>query len=393
MERVVRVWRRRAFPCLVLGILALPLLAHVFLPQAAQSDNRVLARSPGLPRNISAFVNWPQAADAYLKDHFGLRAQLIRVYNAFNWRVLGISTDPHVVVGRNGRLFLSDVHLGNPFLLGDCGAWWPDKDRSAFAGEAAVAIRRLQSDFPQFRVFIVPTSDVLYPAELPEWVQRACAGKTPLVEDWMSRLPPDVRGLIAYPIETAKHLPLPPDATLIPEHNFHWKGRGVSLLMEAYANDQFHLDRQIVPTWKWVTRPADFGRFLPGSELSTTAEEAVWAPGVTFCEQENCLHAQPLSDLTLPRETLRVTRGCTGPRLLMLSDSFGWAAAAGLIEYFCDELMINMNDFQLLSETDRRALWTRLKENWRDAHVLAVVNVGNTTLFARFVKSIPQGSD
>ena len=190
MERVVRVWRRRAFPCLVLGILAIPLLAHVFLPQAAQSDNRVLARSPGVPRNISAFVNWPQAADAYLKDHFGFRAQLIRVYNAFNWRVLGISTDPHVVVGRNGRLFLSDVHIGNPVLLGDCGAWWPDKDKSAFAGEAAVAMRRLQSDFPQFRVFIVPTSDVLYPAELPEWVQRACAGKTPLVEDWMSRLPP-----------------------------------------------------------------------------------------------------------------------------------------------------------------------------------------------------------
>ena len=61
----------------------------------------------------------------------------------------------------------------------------------------------------------------------------------------------------------------------------------------------------------------------------------------------------------------------------------------GLIEYFCDVLMINMNDFQALSEADRRALWARLKENWRDAHVLAVANVGNITLFARFVKSIP----
>jgi hypothetical protein len=74
---------------------------------------------------------------------------------------------------------------------------------------------------------------------------------------------------------------------------------------------------------------------------------------------------------------------------LLFSDSFGWGAASGLIEYFCDVLMINMNDFQALSEADRRALWARLKENWREAHVLAVANVGNITLFARFVKSIP----
>lgn len=393
MERVVRAWRRRAFPCVVLGVLAIPLLAHVLLPQAAQSDNRLLAPSPGVPQNLSALVNWPHAADAYLKDHFGFRAQLIDLYNAVNWRILGVSADPRVVVGRNGRIFLSDRNTLNPFVLANCGAWWPEEARSKFAAEAAAAIRRLEVDFPQFSVFLVPTSDLLYPTDLPEWVQRACAGKTPLAEDWLSRLPPDVRGLVAYPIETAKDLPLPPDAPLVPKLNFHWRGRGVSLLMEAYADEHFHLDRQVTPTWKLVTRPSDLGRFLPGAGLYTEAEDAVWPPGITFCEQDDCLHAQPLGGLTLPRETLRITRACAGQRLLVLSDSFGWAAAAGLFEYFCDVLMINMNDFQLLSETDRRALWTRLTENWRDAHVLAVVDVGNITLFARLVKSIPQLSD
>src|SRR6478752_2310529 len=105
MERFVRALYRRAFPCIVLGILAMPLLAHVFLSQAAQSDNRSLAPSPRLPGTRLELMSWPRKADAYLKDHFGFRAQLIGAYNAFNWRVLGISTDPRVIVGRNGRLF------------------------------------------------------------------------------------------------------------------------------------------------------------------------------------------------------------------------------------------------------------------------------------------------
>ena len=153
MERVVRTWRRRAFPCVVLGILAIPLLAHVFLPQAAQSDNRRLAPTPGVPRNVSALMNWPHAVDAYLKDHFGFRAQLIDLYNAVNWRILGTSTDPRVIVGRNGRIFLSDRKVLNPFVLANCGAWWPEEARATFAADAAAAIRRLEVYFPQFSVF------------------------------------------------------------------------------------------------------------------------------------------------------------------------------------------------------------------------------------------------
>jgi hypothetical protein len=387
MERLVRVLQRRAFPCIVLGILAIPLLAHVFLPQAAQSDNRSLAPSPGVPGSRIAFMNWPHTADAYLKDHFGLRAQLIGAYNAFNWRVLGISTDPRVIVGRNGRLFFSENETRNFVLLSDCGAWWPEQARSRFAAEATAAIHRLQSDFPHLKVLVVPTSDLVYPTELPEGFQRACAGKTPLVKDWLARLPADVRDVIAYPIDAATHLP--PYASLIPGHNFHWAGRGVSLFMEAYAEDQFHLNRQTAPAWKLVVEPADLERFLPGAGLSNEVQVPVWPPSVRFCGEDDCLRAQPLGGLTLPRETLRLVRDCAGPRLLLFSDSFGWGAASGLIEYFCEVFMINMNDFQLLSETDRRALWSRLKENWGDGYVLAVANVGNITLFARFAKSIP----
>ena len=356
---------------------------------------------PGVPRSVRALFKWPGEADAYLKDHFGLRKQLIDTYNGFNWRVLGISTDPRVVVGRNDRLFLAGLDwlptlasaagkndTRNLFLLGNCGAWWPENYRAMFAGKAATALRRLHSDFPRLAVMLVPTSDLLYPTELPERFQQACLGKTPLVEDWLERLPPDVRKLVAYPIDTAKNLP--PDVPLIPKHSFHWIGRGVSLFMEAYADDKFHLDHQSDPTWTPVTQPADLERFLPGAGLVNTFQVAEWPSGVASCTEDNCLHTPPLGDLTLPRETVHVARRCARPRLLLFSDSFGWGALTGLVEYFCDVLMINMNNFRELNETDRRALWNRLTENWRDARVLVVLNAGNITLFASFAKSIPQ---
>lgn len=259
--RFLREFRRRGLPCFVLALLATPLLAHIFLPSGSQSDNRNFAPLPTLPRSVSALVKWPREVDDYLKDHFGFRAQLIAARNAFNWRMLGESADPHVIVGRGGRLFLSDGDIRNLVVLGNCGAWWSENQRALFAAEATTALRRLRTDFPHLQVLIVPTSDLLYSPDLPKQFQQACAGKIPLVEDWLGRLPRDIRDFVAYPIETAKQMP--PFAPLVPEHNFHWAGQGVSLFMEVYAEDTFHLNRQISPTWSPAILPADLERFLP----------------------------------------------------------------------------------------------------------------------------------
>jgi hypothetical protein len=373
----------------VAAIIALPLIGHLFFSPSTQSDNRTLAPPPSAPRTLSALMEWPRQADAYLKDHFGFRAQFVRAYATLSWKLFGTSPEPSVVVGRNDRLFLSDGDVHNRVLLGDCGAWWSDEQLAPWAVEGDAALRRLKAEFPRLSVFVVPTSAVLYPADLPPWMERACAGKTPFAQALAARLPPDTRSLITYPVLEAKDLP--PATPLIPAHNFHWVGKGVDLLMAEYIESHFGLKRQIAPGWERATEPADLERFFPGSGLSNTILAPVWNPeNVEFCFDGDCLQQPPLDRIRLPRETLRVSRSGAGEPILLLSDSFGAGAASSLIEYFRDVVMINMNNFQMLEEGDRRVLWRRLEENWGGSNVLVLIEDGNVTLPSRFVKSLPR---
>jgi len=295
--------------------------------------------------------------------------------------------DGTVVVGRNGRLFLSEGDVHDRVLLGNCGAWWSDTYLAAWAAETDAALRRLNAEFAHLSVLIVPTSAVLYSEDLPSWIEHACAGKTPFVEALAARLPEDTRRLIAYPIEAAKRLPA--TSPLIPKHNFHWTGKGVNLFMDAYIESRFGLKQQITPTWEADTASADLARFFPGVELSNAILKPVWSPGNLEICQGDCLHRAPFEDLGLPRETLRVSRSGDGEPILLLSDSFGWGAAFSLIGYFSDVVMINMNNFQILEQADRQALWRRLKENLGGSNVLVLVEDGNVGLLSRFVKSLP----
>lgn len=182
---------RAVFLCVVAVTIAAPLLGDAFFTQSAQSDNRVLSAAPNPPRTWSALDEWPRHVDAYLRDHFGFRAQFARAYATLSWGLFGTSPEPSVVVGRNGRLFLSDGEVRNRVLLGNCGAWWPDEFLAQWAADTDAALRRLNADFPRLSVLVVPTSTVLYSEDLPSWMEHACAGKTPLVEALAARLPPD----------------------------------------------------------------------------------------------------------------------------------------------------------------------------------------------------------
>jgi hypothetical protein len=373
----------------VAALVASPLIGQVFFSPSVQSDNRTLAPPPNAPTTFAALIEWPHHADAYLKDHFGFRAEFVRAYATLSWKLFGISPEPSVVVGRNDRLFLSEGEVHNRVLLSDCGAWWPDQQLTQWAVDADAALRRLKADFPRLSVLIVPTSAVLYPADLPSWMEQACAGKTPFADAIAARLPTDTRSLIAYPIREAKHLP--PATPLIPAHNFHWAGKGIDVFMANYVENRFGLKREMTPDWEPATVPADLERFFPGSGLSNTILMPVWNPEkVEFCFEGDCLHRAPLDELQLPRETIRARRSGEGEPILLLSDSFGAGAASGLINYFRDVAMINMNNFQILEEGDRRALWRRLKENWGGANVLVVVQDGNVSLLSRFVESLPR---
>ena len=206
-----------------------------------------------------------------------------------NWYLFGSSTNPSVIVGRHGRLFLSDGEVPNRVILGDCGAWWSEGYLASFAHDAQAAVERLQHDFGSLSGLFVPTSAVLYPENLPLWMANACAHRVPLVDDILARLPQSQQRLLAYPKALAASLP--PSAPLIPKRNFHWDGQGVSLFMEAYVESRFGLTREAMPIWRPASKPSDIARFLPGVSLANQINIADWtvsavltAPSLITCE-------------------------------------------------------------------------------------------------------------
>ena len=155
--------------------LFMPILVGLFVGSGQQADNRVLAPPPGVPTSFKVLIEWPRRADAYLNDHFGLRSTLVRANAIVNWYLFGSSTNPSVIVGRHGSLFLSDGEVPNRVILGDCGAWWSEGYLASFAHDAQAAVERLQHDFGSLSGLFVPTSAVLYPENLPLWMANACA--------------------------------------------------------------------------------------------------------------------------------------------------------------------------------------------------------------------------
>ncbi|MBV9288157.1 MAG: hypothetical protein JO288_10095, partial [Hyphomicrobiales bacterium] len=98
---------RRYFIALMLGLLAAPLvvgLAAPDSPAAVLKEGRTLARAPALPLTLAGWLALPDALDAYLKDHFGLRQALISAHHELTERMLELG-DGSVLLGRDGRMF------------------------------------------------------------------------------------------------------------------------------------------------------------------------------------------------------------------------------------------------------------------------------------------------
>lgn len=377
----------RVFLLAVAAMLLAPLLAHLLGGPAAQTDNRRLAPAPAVPRTAEALVDWPRQTEAYLDDHFGLRRRLVDLATGLRWDVLRSSPVAAVVRGRNGRIFLSEGDVPLREVLSDCGAWWAEPQVAQYARELEQGLARLQDLLPGASVLVVPTSPVLYPQDLPGWIARACAGRVPLAEDLLRRLPGELRGRIAYPRDIAATLP--PAAPLVPPHNFHWIGAGVHAFLGRFAERDLHLTRLATPAWTEKVEEADLALYVPGVGLSNRVRLADWAgAGVRRCAEAACTDRPPLDGIALPSEAMRLERPGAGGRLLLIGDSFLAGAADALIGYASDIITLNLNNLPRLSREEQRLLWERVTVAWQPDRVLMVVNDGNVTAIARYAEAI-----
>ena len=303
------------------AMLLVPATAQLTFGSTDDDDNRPMRAAPQAPASVEDAMRWPRGFDGYLADHFGLRKYLIRADVFLRWNVFGESTTPRLLPGRNGRVFLAGGEPHYRSVLSVCGAYGDDDWRAAIAASTAEALRRAAAKFPDMKVLVIPTAPVLYPQDLPGWVEQPCRDRVPLAPDVIGRLPADLRAAVLYAV--APLAALPSSVPLIPKMSFHWRGRGARLFTQALAEREFGLKPKARAVWTDREKPVELA-FAFGRWFMTRVEEPDWrASGIEQCAGANeCFREPAFAAVDFPLGTWRLKRTNGPERLLILGDSF-----------------------------------------------------------------------
>ncbi|MCI5165831.1 MAG: hypothetical protein D3903_06980 [Candidatus Electrothrix sp. GM3_4] len=101
----------RVYPAAVsvifLLFLLLPFCLFMVAPrkEISEVEKRKLAVFPEIVSTMTGLAEFPKKFDAYYRDHFGLRDNLVRLYNIVSLKVFQVSPSEFVLKGRNGWFF------------------------------------------------------------------------------------------------------------------------------------------------------------------------------------------------------------------------------------------------------------------------------------------------
>src|SRR5271156_6782546 len=160
---------RRFFALLAFLLIATPLVVGIFRPDSPElilKEGRVLAPTPQAPRSWEALRSFPAEADAYLKDHFGLRQRMIRTHRDLSHPV--VYGNESVLIGRDGRMF----YLGKDMVRQSAGLVLRDQKVADAADLLAEMRGALSRRGASLLVAVAPNSSTIYQDDLPLWAQK-----------------------------------------------------------------------------------------------------------------------------------------------------------------------------------------------------------------------------
>jgi alginate O-acetyltransferase complex protein AlgJ len=285
-------------------------------PQAILKEGRRLAPIPAAPDAPGDWLKLPQAIDAYLKDHFGLRDALITAHRELTKPMLGFG-DTSVLVGRDGRMF----YLGEDAVRQSAGLLVRDRAVADTVDLIAAMNGDLERRGIRFLVASPPNAATVYQGDLPDWAQNS--GKRTEYDLF-------VDGLAAKGVETIDLRPVMAAAKAWAEgpiyyrHDSHWTPRGAlaafNAVVEADGHPDWRLDPALVLAPLSIRKGGDLARML-GDQDSVT-EEA----------EELKLPVAKKELLTpIPWEDYVQISGRPGPTVMIIGDSFTAADFAPML--------------------------------------------------------------
>lgn len=366
----------RLFIAAFLLLLLLPGLVHLAGgSRDASVENRALAELPAPALTQKALASLPANVDAYLNDHFGLRNGMIRLNNRLRHALFGELDAVQLTAGKDGFVFFNSHAAAAPMSMIHflCGRDVSPVARTDLAARLAGFLQTAVQAFPDSHLFLAPTKPVVYGDKLPDWLQAECAASTPTVPAVIELLAgqPGARERVIYPF--ADMLALKQEVLLYPRRNFHWDGEGARRIAELVAEKYLHRSRLRSLAGTPVVKSSDLQHFVPGVRMDIEGSLPDFAgAGIAACDGAACFPefgdaAARIGDLS------RFTQiGRKGPRLLIISDSFGHGIAPYFAQYFADVRHLSTNTLGLLTQVELARVKQILFETDRPDEILYI---------------------
>ena len=335
---------RRPLIATLIFLMALcaPLAVHLVSPKGRVMDdslrvteNRARAEFPSL---MSAQQNWPAypgAIEAWMKDHMGLRAPLIRLDVTARTK-LRLSNRLKAVRGSEGWLFSTldgalEMHQGlRPYSERETREWL----------DAAAAIKaRAEANGAAFAVFIAPNKHSIYARYLTDYPVRVTGERA---AQTLAREAPRRGITLVYPNEEL--LQLSYDTQVFYRTDTHWTGRGAYAGYRALLDGLPDTQLSIVPLTQEgleadvsTERIGDLNGLLG---IANPSPETITEIRVAKPQAFNSVEL-PDYDWRAFKADRQIMPNGTGPRVLVYGDSFFKGMAPFMRESFSEVTFIH----------------------------------------------------
>jgi alginate O-acetyltransferase complex protein AlgJ len=187
-----------------------PLLLQAGVPQLASTRGK-----------LKALARFPGQFKYYLSDHFGFRNLLIELHGRLMVDGLGVTSNPSVILGKDGWLFLAnegsldDYRHDDPFTPAELEAWRTVLERR----QQWCAARKIQ-----YLVVFAPSKHSIYPEYMPNvYTRLAQPARLPQLVEYLQTHHSLVRILdLTQPLLDAKAGGI----RLYQKTDTHWNDRG-----------------------------------------------------------------------------------------------------------------------------------------------------------------------
>jgi alginate O-acetyltransferase complex protein AlgJ len=266
---------RRYLGLVAFVLIATPLVIGLFGPQEA-AKVRAEGRNPAATPSIwSDGLDFSKRVDAYLKDRFGLRKEMIRLaLQVDNLLSAHGNENGKVLIGRDGRMYAEQDEA----VRQSAGIVMRDRSVKGTAEYLASQRDMLAQHGIGFLVALPPNTATIYPEELPSWARNN--GKATEYDLLLTELSKrGVRAIDLRPVLLAAKA----DGGIYLRHDSHWTPRGAltafNTIVGADGHSDWRMSAAAVLAPPTIRHSGDLASFI-GQRGVTEPVEEMTLPGV-----------------------------------------------------------------------------------------------------------------